>query len=74
MALTDATYCRVTGHLADGFYVMRQQQHPRTHACRRKGSLSTGMTGTDDDDIKGFWVLHNWRFSKKEPVIIHPAI
>jgi hypothetical protein len=51
VTLGKATDRRVAGHLSDGIQVERQQQGTTPHAGGRQGSLASGMTSTDHDDI-----------------------
>ena len=58
MAFADAADGGVAGHLAYGLDALGQQQSVGAGARRGQGGLTTGVAAADDDDIKGFRMLH----------------
>src|SRR5690606_7416484 len=57
MALRETANRRIAGHLADGVRVLRQQKGFRTETCRSERRLDPCVTGSDDDDVIGLWIV-----------------
>ena len=58
MTLADTPDRGVTGHLAEGFHAVRQQQGGSTHAGTGQGGLGACMTAANHDDIELLWIVH----------------
>ena len=46
----------VAGHLGDGVEILGEEGDGAAHASGGGGGFNAGVTGTDDDDVVGFWV------------------
>jgi hypothetical protein len=64
MALANTANGRVATHLTDGFYAMGQQQRRRATTGRRQGSLGSGVSTTDHNDIECSLLFHNDSYFK----------
>jgi hypothetical protein len=60
---SDATHGGVTGHLGDQIGVQGKQRGLETHAGRRHGGFTAGMTGSDHDYIELFTELRHKRLA-----------
>src|SRR4029450_7781029 len=59
MPFADPANGRVTGHLAQRFDAMGQQQRGASHTGAREGGFGPGVAATDDDDIEPSWEEHD---------------
>ena len=59
MALANAANRRVAAHLAQGFYVVGQQQGFAAHAGSSQRGFGARVPATDDDHVKNLGVVHS---------------
>ena len=52
MAFGNASDCGIAAHLADGISVECDQSGARADSCRDISGFTSGVTGSDDDDLK----------------------